>query len=54
MDTGRLTYKFRGAKMSDRELLEQAVEALIRADKISGYANNKAVITTAKQALGEA
>ena len=34
-------------------VLKQALTALERADKISGYANNKAAIAALKQALGE-
>ena len=33
--------------------MQQALEALEKADKISGYANNKKIITALKQALAE-
>jgi L-ascorbate metabolism protein UlaG (beta-lactamase superfamily) len=35
----------------DADLLKQALEALQRADKISGYANNKKVIDALKERL---
>ena len=37
--------------MTDREALRLALEALIRADKISGYPNNKEAIKALRQAL---
>ena len=36
-----------------RAVLEQALEALEKADKISGYANNKKVITALRAALAQ-
>jgi hypothetical protein len=35
------------------EAMKQALEALERADKISGYANNKKAITALRQAIAE-
>jgi hypothetical protein len=41
-----------GGKMSI-EAMKQALEALERADKISGYPNNKQTITSLRQAIAE-
>ena len=39
--------------VSLREAAQQALEALEKADKISGYANNRAAITALRAALAE-
>jgi hypothetical protein len=38
---------------TQREVLQQALEALERADKISGYSNNRKTITAIRAALAE-